>query len=331
MSQSERRRRRRRERREQRTGIPRQFLWIGAAGLILIIAISAVTFLTGDDAEASFEPVASLDYEYSPNHLHGIGHDHESDRLFLASHFGLFALEDGQLYQVGDSRDDLMGFSMNPNDPNEIYVSGHPQGGGNLGVKRSSDAGLNFEQIFTGVDDEIVDFHSMTLSAADPDRFYGSFMGQIYRSEDGGENWVAFQPDGLPERGLCWGVPCLEAGSGDANIVFAGTEQGLMISTDAGETWEVLNAEIGQTAAVKVDPQDRDRIVAYTQVMGLSVSTDGGESWTSRHGDLAVGDGGYVFAIALDQNDSERMFVATMNNQVFETVDGGDTWTVVVE
>jgi photosystem II stability/assembly factor-like uncharacterized protein len=203
-------------------------------------------------------------------------------------------------------------------------------GGGNLGVLRSTDSGLNFEHIFSGVDGETVDFHSMSVSAADPDWFYGSFMGQVYRSEDRGENWIALQPDGLPQRGLCWGVPCLAADSGEPSTVYAGTELGLMVSSDAGESWDVVNSDVGQVAAVTIDPGNPDRIVAYTQNHGLAISEDGGGSWESHHGDLQSGDGGFVFAIALDQSDPDRMFVATMNNEVFETRDGGQTWTRVI-
>lgn len=329
MSKSNRRRRQRR-RREQRTGVKRALLWGGAAGLVLVLALSAAFVLTRGDAEASFEPVTSLEHEYSPNHLHGIGFDHVNDRLFLASHFGLFTLEDGQLFQVGDLRDDFMGFTIDPVDPNVVYVSGHPAGGGNLGLKRSSDAGLNFESILDSADGVPVDFHAMTVSAADPSWIYGSFMGKIYRTENGGDEWSSVQPDGLPDAGLCWGAPCLAADSDEPNIVYAGTEQGLMISIDAGETWDVLNEEIGPTAAVTVDPRDGGRIVAYTEAMGLAVSTDGGATWSSHHGDLGAGDGRYVFAIALDQNDRDHMFVADMDNRVLETRDGGKTWTEVI-
>lgn len=299
-------------------------------GAIVLLAVAAFVFRSGGSAEAGFEPVDSIEYDYSPNHLHGIGFEPEADRLYLASHFGLFALEDGQMHQVGDERSDLMGFSLNPSDPSEIFVSGHPQGGGNLGVLRSEDEGITFEQTFTGVSDEVVDFHSMTISPANPDWFYGAFMGQIYRSEDGGHNFVAMQPEGLPGSGLCWGVPCLAAGAENPQTVYAGTAEGLMISTDGGASWALTGADLGQFAAVAIDPESPERIIAYTEAMGLAESLDGGESWESRQGDMPVVDGGIAFAIALDPTDPDRMFVATMNNDVFETTDRGQTWQPVI-
>lgn len=311
-------------------GLSASILALIIAGVVILLAVVAFALRSGNSAEAGFEPVDSIEHEYSPNHIHGIGFEPETERLYLASHYGLFVLENGQMHQAGDERSDLMGFSMNPTDPSVLFASGHPQGGGNLGVLRSDDEGLNFEQTFTGVTNEIVDFHSMTISPADPDWFYGAFMGQIYRSEDGGRNFVAMEPDGLPGSGLCWGVPCLAAGNESPQTVYAGTSQGLMISTDGGESWAPNGADLGQVAAVTVDPETPGRIIAYTEAMGLAESLDGGESWESRQGDMPVVDGGVAFAISLDPTDPDRIFVATMNNDVFETTDRGQTWQPVI-
>ncbi len=304
---------------------------LAIAGAVAILIVTGVWIIVSErGATADFEPVSSIEYEHSPNHLHGIGYDPDTDRLYLATHFGLFAMEDDQLHQVGDERSDLMGFSMNPRDRSEIFVSGHPQGGGNLGLLRSTDEGVTFEQIFTGVEDETVDFHGMSISGADPDRIYGAFMGYLYRSQDSGQTFTRFQPAGLADAGLCWGVPCLAADSDDPDRVYAGMPEGVMVSTDGGETWDTLTTDLGQVAAMKVDSNNSSRIVAYTEAMGLAISPDAGETWASHHGDLPVGEGGYVFAIALDPDDDQRIFVATMNNDVFETRNGGETWTRVI-
>jgi photosystem II stability/assembly factor-like uncharacterized protein len=330
MANQEHRQQRRRVSRESnsRRAFPLPGIIAVIGGVAVLVAASAFFLWSGDGA--AFEPVDSIEYEHSPNHLHGIGLDPENDRLYLASHFGLFALEDGQMHQVGEERSDLMGFTINPNDPAEIFVSGHPQGGGNLGLLHSTDEGVTFEQIFTGVDDEVVDFHGMILSPAAPDWFYGAFMGHIYRSEDRGNTFTAFQAQGLDETGLCWGVPCLAADAGDPQTVYAGTQQGLMISTDGAETWRLLTNELGQVAAVSTDPSDSDRIVAYTEDLGLAESLDGGETWEPRQGNLPITEGGFVFDIELDSSNPDTMFVATMNNEVFETDDRGASWTQIV-
>jgi photosystem II stability/assembly factor-like uncharacterized protein len=323
------RRRARRDSRRQRAQSKRQIWWAVGAGLVIALAVVAVALFSGGDTGAAEQPVASISHQYSPNHLHGIGYDAERGRVLLASHFGLFAREDGQLYQVGDSRDDFMGFAQHPSDPSVLYVSGHPFDGGNLGVKRSDDGGLTWELLFTGVAGETVDFHSMTISAANPNVLYGWFQGRIYRTFDGGASWSSIEPNGLPPQGLCWGAPCLAGDGQDASVVYAGTPQGLMVSNDAGETWEIVNAEVGSMAALTVDHTTPGRLVAFTETLGLAVSRDGGETWESLPAQPPASADEFAFAIVLDPTDQGRLYVATIHSRVFETTDGGVTWTEI--
>src|SRR3546814_2377830 len=67
--------------------------------------------------------------------FHGIAVDPcNPDRLYLATHHGFFAVgPDGVAQQVSETEDDFMGFTPHPSDPNVLYASGHPAGGGNLG------------------------------------------------------------------------------------------------------------------------------------------------------------------------------------------------------
>jgi photosystem II stability/assembly factor-like uncharacterized protein len=320
--------RRRGNRGSQTGGIPRMWL-IGGGVLALALVVVAFVLLSGDSSAAE-RPVDSISWEYSPNHLHGISYDPQSGRLFLASHFGLFAREDGQLYQVGDARDDFMGFATHPSDMSRLFVSGHPFGGGNLGVKRSDDGGQTWELLFTGLAGETVDFHSMTISAADPDVLYGWFMGSIYVSTDAGESWTAVNPTGLTESGLCWGAPCLAGGSEDASTLYAGSPEGLLVSRNAGQTWAVVNADVGQMAALTVDAMTPGRMVSFTEVYGLAISTDSGATWQPAGGQPPLESGEFPFAIALDAGDDDHLFIATVQSRVLETTDGGVTWSEIV-
>ncbi|MBI2030127.1 exo-alpha-sialidase, partial [Candidatus Kaiserbacteria bacterium] len=45
------------------------------------------------------------------------------------------------LYRVGKSRDDYMGFSPHPTEADVFFTSGHPSRGGNLGFQKSDDGG----------------------------------------------------------------------------------------------------------------------------------------------------------------------------------------------
>ena len=132
----------------------------------------AMASLAAGDRDV-LEPVPSITHAFERNHLHGVAYVPEANGLYLATHYGLFLLRDGQLYQVGDSRDDYMGFSRHPEDPEIFLASGHPRTGGNMGVVISRDGGASWQPVFTGLGDEVVDFHAMVVSPTARDRLYG--------------------------------------------------------------------------------------------------------------------------------------------------------------
>jgi hypothetical protein len=134
-------------------------------------------------------------------HFHGLAVDAaDTSRLYLATHDGLFILElkDDTAYPISEIRQDLMGFTPDPGDPSILYASGHPAGGGNLGLILSEDGGRSWRQLAEGVDGP-ADFHQLTVSATDPRTIYGAYRGQLQVSPDGGRTWeiVGPAPEGL--------------------------------------------------------------------------------------------------------------------------------------
>ena len=122
----------------------------------------------------------------SLEHIHGLAVDAERPgRLYVATHSGLFlASPDGTASRVDGIQDDFMSFAADPENPDTFYASGHPPGGGNLGVVVSRDRGRSWQRI---ADDAgaPVDFHAMDVSRADPQVIYGMYKG-LQVSRDGG-------------------------------------------------------------------------------------------------------------------------------------------------
>lgn len=301
-----------------------------ALGLIFIAAF--ISWVYGADTAASsnqpaLAPVPSISYQH-PNHIHGIGYDSVNQRLFVATHYGIFVWKEGRLFQLGKSRDDYMGFSLHPTDPSIIYSSGHPQEGGNMGVMKSEDGGASFARIFRGLKGEAVDFHSMALSPANPKVLYGWFEGKIYRTQDGGKKWALAAARGLPNGGFCFGASCLGPDTRDERVLYAGTPAGLFVSRDFGESWNGVNRE-GGVAGVGVDPANARRLFAFTQRWRLAISADGGKSWQTRDKGISLRVGEPIFAFAFDSKDSKRVFAATPE-QVFRSSDRGESWEKIL-
>ena len=317
-------------------------------GMLLAVAVVSAVFALlllarGDGGTTAGEitPVDSIYHEFAANHLHGLGFDQERDQLVIATHFGLFLLRPGQdhggsweLFQLGDNRDDFMGFSLHPHEPDVLYTSGHPATGGNLGVLRSDDGGLTFERVFEGFDGHPIDFHSMVVSPANPDVLYGYYWGDrmLYRTFDAGVTWERVTPEGLPDGGPCWAAPCLAADPVDAQALYAGTEQGLMVSRDAGQTWNRLaSAPDGPVAGTgAVESSAGLTIFAAAVAEGVVVSTDGGQAWEPRNAGLDLAPGELVFTFAFDRSNPGRVFLATTGQRIFESYDDGASWEAIL-
>ena len=274
------------------------------------------------------KPVESVSYQFH-NHIHGLGYDSQNDRLFVATHYGLFIWKDHKLFQLGENRDDFMGFSLHPSDAKILYTSGHPRGGGNMGVMKSEDGGVTFKPIFRGLGRESVDFHSMAISPANAKILYGWFQGKLYRSKDGGKSWQITSARGLPKEGFCFGAPCLTTDTKDERVVYAGAPGGLLISLDFGENWSLSNSQLGAVAGVGVSFSNSKHLFAFTQNFGLASSHDAGKTWKPANQGLRLSSGEIVFNFAFDPKNSRHLFAATPE-KIFRSMDGGHSWEKIL-
>lgn len=293
-----------------------------------IVLVGGLILLGGEPepgAPGELEPVESITHQERGNHLHGLGYDEETDRLYLATHYGLFLLEDAMssdpsLYQVGETRDDLMGFTLHPTNGSTMWASGHPATGGNLGVIQSTQHGFNWTHISDADPRGPVDFHSMTVSSKDPRVLAGAHAGQLYVSQDGGHEWFI---TGDAPQGACFGAPCLHLDPNEPERLYAGTLQGLLVSNDLGQNWNTLHD--AQTAAIAQSPAD-GTLYAFLAGIGLAVSTDAGDTWTPSNEGLELSDREVVFTIDPHREDPNILFLATTADQVYRSTDGADSW-----
>ncbi len=281
-------------------------------GAVVVALIFGALFLRGKtNSVGDLTPVDSFD------HLHGLAVRPDGD-VYIATHFGLFLLRnDEDLYRIGSISDDLMGFSMHPEDQKKVYASGHPSRGGNLGVIVSEDGGVKWRRIFDGLGGEIVDFHAMALSPVDPNILYGWHSNKLYVTRDGGKNWRLAKAQGLSN------VITLAAEAKTPNMVYAGTFRGLYASEDYGETWSLVS-NAGFVGAVAVDPSDN--IYAFTEQHGMAKSLDGGANWLSINNGIAIQPPEAILYLALHPRDDNVIYAGTTASKIFKSENGGSTW-----
>ena len=259
---------------------------------------------------ASAEPVSLDDL----SHIHGIApHPERAGSLYLATHEGLFlASEDRTAVRVSESRYDLMSLAVHPKEPAVLYASGHPVGGGNLGLVRSRDGGRSWQQI-SPVAEPPVDFHELTVSPADPNVLYGYF-GILFASTDGGETWTEVKR--IPSS-----VFGLAAAAGDPKVLYAATRSGLLLSVDGGRRWETLSDKSNPATAVHVGPDGTVR--AHVIGRGLIESRDGGAGWKSVYQQFGEQ---MLRQLAAAPGEPRRLYALNQFGRLLTSPDGGASW-----
>jgi len=102
----------------------------------------------------------------------------------------------------------------------------------------------------------------------------------LFKSTDGGASWDEIGSSITADR-----VTDLKFDPFNTNKVYAGTLQGVYISTNSGSTWQSPSKYMRVTC-ISVDSTMTGRIFAGTYWKGIVVSTNGGSSWTEMNDGL---------------------------------------------
>ncbi|MFB0536885.1 MAG: hypothetical protein ACETWR_18125 [Anaerolineae bacterium] len=149
--------------------------------------------------------------------------------------------------------------------------------------------------------------------------FAGS--GDLYRSTDGGLTWTQVPyPTPIFVTSLA-----LSPNLSNDGTLFAGTWDGLLRSTDHGDTWTPVNTGLGDLGinALALSPAyPGDPTLFAGTREGLYRSTDGGQSWN-----LTSLPAEHVGAVALSPAFADDgVVLAGTRNGVYKSTDRGTTW-----
>ncbi|MEM1246045.1 MAG: glycosyl hydrolase [Acidobacteriota bacterium] len=238
-----------------------------------------------------------------------------------------------------------------PTDPNVIYVgsgSGAPRGNISIGdgMYRSTDAGKTWSHI--GLDRAGL-IPRVAVHPEDPETVWVAALGQIfgpneergvYKSSDGGETWRAV----LQVSDQTGAVDLVVDPSNPRNVFAAvwtverkpwtlidgGEESGIYKSTDGGESWTRLEADLPEGPLGRIGlsltaakPGRLYALVSAPEKKGaLFRSDDYGESFevVSRYRDLLTR-GWYYSQVHASPTNADVVFVS--NAGFFKSIDGG--------
>jgi hypothetical protein len=294
--------------------LPRGLLLAAALGVAGVIVAGLLLWQAGSDGGSAFSRLAPEDP--GPVHVHGLGVNPADGALFIATHTGLYRVDEGErkAERVGDRYQDTMGFSVIG--PNRFLGSGHPDMNeareqnlpSRLGLIESSDSGESWKPISLLGE---ADFHVLRFAGR---RVYGydASNDRLLVSADRGRSWRELEKPG-PIVDLA--VAPLSPGRLLVTSV-GGLEEGLFESRDGGRSWRQVAEAVGLLAWPASDQ-------LYLVAGGGQVfrSPDGGRRLEHR-GEI----GGQPAALVAEGADD--LYVALHDGAIKRSTDGGATWTV---
>ncbi|MEO8399216.1 MAG: hypothetical protein ABI550_05290, partial [Ignavibacteriaceae bacterium] len=180
--------------------------------------------------------------------------------------------------------------------------------------------------------------------------FVGSVGGGVWKTTNAGNNWRILTPD-IPNLA----VSTIAMAPSNHNIIYAGTGEsmfsvdvingdGMIKSTDRGETWNQLSYTIGNLdfnniSRIIVDPNNADIVLASTSSgryklnfynkSGIFKSMDGGMTWDEVYNETRIGSSSRikkVLQIIETPGNFNIIYGAVDEKGIIKSTDAGQTW-----
>jgi photosystem II stability/assembly factor-like uncharacterized protein len=292
----------------RRASETRRRWWLYGGAAVLLIALTAALAATAF-TDGSNETDATAGLPNTADYHSLLVSPRNPQRLVLGTHGGLYVSSDGGRHWRFDALagDDAMNLARP--DENVVWLAGHDV------FKKSSDGG----ETWTDVESSglpTLDIHGFAVDPRNPKNLYAAVAGRgLYRSRDGGRSFSRLS---AKVGGNVMALAVLPEG----RILAADMQQGLLETSNRGETWKrTLGAQL---MGLAVNPANPQRILAAGG--GIALSTDGGRSWRSV---LDVPGG--VGPIAWSESAPKAAYAVAFDRTLYHSTDSGETWQPVEE
>lgn len=318
-------------------------------------AIPGIGLLRSDDGGASWQ----LPETVVGTRVFSISVDpREADSLLIGTEAGVLRSTDGGMsWQPVITDPDLWGATAvvrSPDDPERLWTTlwcSSPCPAGLAPVMRSLDGGLSWIPSDAGLPDPapwmLQSRRALAVAPSDGNVLYlalntgssgadGLPEAEIYRSENGGDDWSLTAPTGpyLGRQG--WYDNALAVHATNPMVV-VGAGVGYVVTTDGGSTWTsidpyLLEVPLGDDAVPHVDGQavgfQGDRAWLTTDG-GVWTSDDLGATWQPRNFGLVTRQ---YYSLSLDPSREAVVLGGTQDNgSDLRREADDDTWTDVLD
>jgi hypothetical protein len=153
--------------------------------------------------------------------------------------------------------------------------------------------------------------------------FIASTWDGLYRSDDEKRGWKRIKLSAA--RGQLR-INAVATSPHAPGLIYVGTVEGLYVSTDNGETFNLMSIEneVRHIHTIVFDPRSAETIYLGTST-GFFRSTDGGRSWENRGGGMALLSD--VGTIAINTLKPDELYACDeLRNSLYHSKDRGKTW-----
>ncbi|PLR84011.1 F510_1955 family glycosylhydrolase [Bacillus sp. V33-4] len=257
--------------------------------------------------------------------LHGLSYSADGRKLIVAVHDGLREYSNGKWSIPDAEKNDYMGFSATKDG---FYSSGHPGPGSTLknplGIVKSTDNGKTIEPVALHGE---VDFHALSVGYETEDIYVftpevNSVMENsgFYYSNDQANSWNQMAMNGVT------GTPAvIIAHPSKDGVMAVGTDNGLYISNNYGESFEAVLQDTAVKAAV-FTTSDEMIVGSNQEIVKLDLLNNNTTNYK-----LPENIDGNISFISNNFKNNDELAFATDQLNIYASKDNGETWEYIVK
>ncbi len=275
------------------------------------------------------EPQAEPETQPAPDpialdHIHGMGWDPDGKTLTVGTHTGLRIFEDNQWFESKGPPHDYIALAPTADG---YYASGFPAPGATegdpLGLVKSTDLGETLKMLSFEGESQI---HFLGASYRTNavyvviDEENSTVPPGLHYTLDDGATWQSSAAQGITAVTIQ-----LAAHPTDPAIIAFGTEGGVLLSTDNGDSFTRIS-ENTPMSAVTFSPAE-EGVIYYGLHTLMRLAPDGSEPVALNMPDMGAQDA--MIALAVNPQNGDEIAIATFESYVWITRDGGGNWLLI--
>lgn len=225
------------------------------------------------------------------------------------------------LFPLGPYGGDVRSLAVHPERPNTFFLG---TADGQIFV--SANAGANWERLVPGLNRRHLVVDNLVFDPRNPDIIYAgawelkSNKGWLFRTRDVGKTWQM-----LPLTPHDSAIRAIAIAPSNSDIMAVGISEGVLLSTDAGDTWTRITRgyrNLYNVESLAFDPLDSNMLYVGTWRLGWK-TPDLGRTWEPIHQGMHWDSD--MFSVLVNPKDPDILYASACTG-VYKSVNGGRLW-----